>query len=85
MSLLPRDYHSFFSSLKDDIQKSRANAALAVNKELVLLYWRIGDCILANQEKFGWGAKIIDKLSLDLRNEFPEMKGLSLRNLKYMK
>jgi hypothetical protein len=60
-------------------------AALAVNAELVLLYWRIGRDILARQEHEGWGAHVVDRLSGDLRAAFPEMQGLSPRNLKYMR
>ena len=52
---------------------------------MVLLYWDIGRTILARQDKAGWGAKVIDRLSVDLREAFPDMKGLSPRNLKYMR
>jgi len=58
---------------------------LAANKEMILLYWEIGKEILARQKKRGWGAKVIDYLSKDLRRSFPEMKGFSPRNLKYMR
>ena len=58
---------------------------MAVNRELVLLYWQIGRDILARQASQGWGAKVIDRLAHDLRNAFPEMKGFSPRNLKYMR
>jgi predicted nuclease of restriction endonuclease-like (RecB) superfamily len=60
-------------------------AALAVNAELVLLYWSIGRDILGRQETEGWGAHVIDRLSTDLHVAFPDMKGLSPRNLKYMR
>jgi len=56
-----------------------------VNTELVLLYWTIGRDILLRQEKERWGAKVIDRLSADLKRSFPEMKGFSPRNLKYMR
>jgi hypothetical protein len=55
-----------------------------VNRELVLLYWQIGRDI-DRQDREGWGAKIIDRLAIDLKRAFPEMKGLSPRNLKYMR
>ena len=58
---------------------------LAVNRELVLLYWQIGRDILARQASQGWGAKVIERLSHDLRTAFPQMKGFSPRNLKYMR
>jgi predicted nuclease of restriction endonuclease-like (RecB) superfamily len=60
-------------------------AALAVNRELVLLYWQIGRGILERPAIEGWGAKVIERLSRDLRHEFPEMKGFSPRNLRYMR
>jgi len=58
---------------------------VSVNRELVLLYWGLGREILERQRTLGWGAKIIDRLSRDLRRTFPDMKGLSPRNLKYMR
>jgi len=60
-------------------------AAVAVNSELVLLYWGIGRDILQRQQEQGWGAKIIDQRAADLLQEFPEMSGFSVRNLKYMR
>ena len=60
-------------------------AALAVNRELVLLYWQIGRDILARQAQQGWGAKVIERLAHDLRAAFPEMKGFSRANLMYMR
>ncbi|MGO8670226.1 MAG: PDDEXK nuclease domain-containing protein [Capsulimonadaceae bacterium] len=71
--------------IKARIRTARVRAALAVNKELVLLYWGIGCDILQRQQQQGWGAKIIDNLGSDLRREFPDMTGLSPRNLKYMR
>ena len=60
-------------------------ALLAVNRELVLLYWGIGREILTRQHQEGWGSKVIDRLAKDLRCEFPQMKGLSRTNLLYMR
>lgn len=79
------DYGSWLATLKAQIAGARARAALAVNQELVRLYHRIGADIVERQAQQGWGAKVIDRLSADLRAEFPDMKGLSSRNLKYMK
>lgn len=78
-------YTSIFSSLKEKILYSQNRAINSVNKELVLLYWEIGNVILQNQSQQGWGAKIIDSLSDDLKKAFPSMKGFSVRNLKYMR
>jgi predicted nuclease of restriction endonuclease-like (RecB) superfamily len=82
---LPTGYAAILADLKDQIKNARLKAGLAVNRELVLLYWRIGRQILKQQHEEGWGSKVIDRLSLDLQREFPEMKGFSPRNLKYMR
>src|SRR5437867_11679444 len=82
---LSEGYEAFLRDLKTRIRAAQVTAALAVNRELVLLYWSIGRDILARQKEHGWGAKIIDRLADDLRKAFPEMTGLSPRNLKYMR
>jgi predicted nuclease of restriction endonuclease-like (RecB) superfamily len=82
---LPDDYPQMLAQLKREIGAARTRAALAVNEELIGLYWRIGGEILTRQERDGWGGKVIDRLASDLRAEFPEMKGLSVRNLEYMR
>ena len=83
--LLPKDYDSFLQRLKERVRSAQLRASLAVNRELVLLYWGIGRDILARQKEQGWGAKIIDQLAADLRKEFPDVTGFSPRNLKYMR
>lgn len=86
-SLFPIDenYTAFLRSLKERIQQAQIKAALAVNKELTLLYWQIGREILTRQQQEGWGTKIVDQLAKDLKREFPDIKGFSSRNLKYMR
>jgi predicted nuclease of restriction endonuclease-like (RecB) superfamily len=85
-SLVPDDgYRELLEDLKGRIRSSQIKAAIAVNQELILLYWQIGREILMRQELQGWGAKVITQLSKDLAQEFPEMKGFSARNLKYMR
>lgn len=79
------DYSGFLHDLKARIRAARALAALAANRELVLLYWQIGRDVLERQEREGWGAKVIEKLSNDLRAEFTDMKGFSRANLMYMR
>jgi predicted nuclease of restriction endonuclease-like (RecB) superfamily len=85
LSKLGGDYESFLRELKERIRTAQVRAALAVNQELVLLYWQIGREILARQQQQGWGAKVIDRLAKDLKLEFPQMQGFSPRNLKYMR
>lgn len=82
---LPTDYAAWLAELKTRIYTAQQRASLAVNRELVLLYWQIGRDILARQDREGWGAKVIERLAQDLRNAFPDMKGFSPRNLKYMR
>jgi len=82
---LPDGYLAALSDIKSRIQQTRLKTALAANSAMILLYWDIGRLILERQEKEGWGAKVIDRLSSDLRDAYPEMTGLSPRNLKYMR
>ncbi|MEZ2226464.1 YhcG family protein [Microcoleus sp.] len=82
---IPEDYHDFLRELKGRILQAQVRAILSVNRELVLLYWQIGRDILNRQQQQGWGTKVIDNLATDLRTAFPEMKGFSPRNLKYMR
>ena len=81
----PEGYSEWLSELKVKIHNAQQRATLAVNHELILLYWQIGRDILNRQAEQGWGAKVIERLAHDLRNLFPNMKGFSSRNLKYMR
>ena len=81
----PAGYADWLADLKGRIHSAQQRATLAVNRELVLLYWQIGRDILARQAEAGWGAKVIERLAHDLRTAFPAMKGFSPRNLKYMR
>lgn len=87
MSALPdsKSYQTLLADLKQRIRTAQVRAALAVNQELVLLYWGIGKEILARQGEEGWGSKVVERLAKDLRVEFPEMKGISRTNLLYMR
>ena len=85
LATVPTGYHDWLAELKNRIHQSQQRAALAVNRELVLLYWQIGHDILERQAQQGWGTKVIDRLAHDLRTAFPDMKGFSPRNLKYMR
>ena len=82
---VPEGYREFLLGLKLRIQQAQLKAALAVNRELILLYWQIGRDILERQERAGWGARIVERLAQDLHREFPEVKGFSPRNFKYMR
>ncbi|MDQ5930559.1 MAG: hypothetical protein QG594_2347 [Bacteroidota bacterium] len=82
---MPTDYSVFIKNLKNAIGKQRIQSILKANSEMVLLYWDIGNAILEKQAQEKWGTKVIDRLSYDLKNAFPEMSGFSPRNLKYMR
>ncbi|MBK2061080.1 PDDEXK nuclease domain-containing protein [Francisella noatunensis] len=79
------NYEKLLKQLKQQVISSQQKAALSVNKELILLYYEIGNAILSSQNQSNWGSKVIDKLSNDLQSSFPELKGFSVRNLKYMR
>lgn len=79
------NYAALLASIKERVQAAQIRASLAVNNELVLLYWSIGKEILLRQQEEGWGKNIIPRLAKDLAAQFPEMKGFSPRNLGYMK
>ena len=81
----PAGYADWLAELKNRIHSAQQRTALAVNRQLVLLYWQIGRDLLARQAEQGWGAKVIERLAQDLRSAFPKMKGFSPRNLKYMR
>ena len=83
--LKPEDYETFLHGLKERIRTAQVRAALAVNRELTLLYWQIGQDILLRQQQQGWGAKVVTKLAKDLQKEFPAMRGFSRTNLLYMR
>ena len=83
--VVPASYSSLLKDLKTRIRQERLRTVLAGNGVLINLYWDIGSAILKKQKEEGWGAKIIDRLSADLSKEFPDMKGFSPRNLKYMR
>lgn len=85
VSELPPDYAEWLGDLKLRIRTERLRVVLASNAAMVLLYWEIGQRVLEKQTLQGWGAKIIDRLAADLQEAFPEMKGFSPRNIKYMR
>ena len=82
---LPSGYPKLLQELKERIRVAQVRAALAVNRELVLLYWSIGRDLSQRFENEGWGTKINDRLSKDLQATFPGVEGFSPRNLRYMR
>jgi predicted nuclease of restriction endonuclease-like (RecB) superfamily len=82
---LPTGYTDLLGQLKERVRSARATALRTVNTQLIELYWSIGRTILERQDVESWGSGVMGRLADDLRGEFPEMKGLSRRNLFYMR
>lgn len=79
------NYTQILATLKETVRQSRHKAILAANAHMLHLYWQIGHTVSQEARQHNWGAKIIEKLAHDLRSEFPDMKGFSFRNVKYMR
>jgi len=77
-------YRDLLSDIKSRVRKAQHRAALSANAEMILMYWDIGRMIIARQKQEGWGAGVIPRLAADLKNELPELKGFSERNIGYM-
>lgn len=77
-------YSELLASIKVRVRQAQHKAALSANAELILLYWDIGRMIASRQKKEGWGAGVIPRLAEDLKNELPEVKGFSERNINRM-
>ena len=82
---LPAGYLDVLGEIKRRIQTARLRTIMAANAAMVTLYWDVGGLILERQEREGWGAKVIDRLSTDLCAAYPDMGGLSPRNLLFMR
>ncbi len=80
-SIQNQDYTNWIVTLKSTIKNRQIKAAIAVNSNLILMYWDLGKEIVEKQENAKWGSGFIDQLSKDLKSEFPEMGGFSRTNL----
>lgn len=81
---MPEWYVDMLQEIKELVIQERKSAIWTANVRMSMMYYHIGQHILKRQEKEGWGAKVIDRLSADLKEEFPEIRGFSPRNLNYM-
>jgi predicted nuclease of restriction endonuclease-like (RecB) superfamily len=79
------EYIKWISHLKSKVYSAQIKASVVLNKELIIFYWELGELITIRLEQSDWGDKVLENVSKDLRNEFPEMKGFSITNLKYIK
>jgi predicted nuclease of restriction endonuclease-like (RecB) superfamily len=82
---VPSGYLRFFNELKGWIRTARVKATLSANRELIELYWRIGKGIVERQRVAGWGRSVVERLSRDLRSEFPQSRGFSIQNIWKMR
>lgn len=80
-----QQYRQWIEELKAEISKAQIKASISVNRELIALYWRIGESISIRIQKEKWGASVIEKLSLDLQKMFPDQQGFSRSNLFSMR
>ena len=78
------DFVALLADVKGRIQAAQTRAVLAVNAELVRLYWDIGQLIAERQQRQGWGSSVIPKLAAELKNDLPDLKGFSERNIGRM-
>jgi predicted nuclease of restriction endonuclease-like (RecB) superfamily len=83
--LEPNTYPHVLAELKQIVKQARQKAVFAANEQVLKLYRNIGQSVAQQAKENLWGAKIIEKLANDLRSEFPDMKGFSFRNVKYMR
>lgn len=83
-NILTKDYKILFQDIKKRILSSQIKASISINKEMISLYWEIGSKVYNKQKINGWGTKTIEKLAKDLKSIFLNIKGFSLRNIKYM-
>ena len=80
----PASYSRFLEQIKTDILQTQLRAALSITKELIMFYWRTGKILSTKAKDAGWGASTLKRLAMDLKIEFPDMTGFSLRNLQYI-
>src|SRR5690606_1886644 len=80
-----KPYIELLTELKKKIRQAQHRVALSLNTEMLVLYWSMGNDISAKIKEAGWGSKVVDQMSKDLKDEFPEMNGFSPRNLRYMR
>ncbi|MBQ6449495.1 DUF1016 family protein [bacterium] len=82
---MPSGYEHFIQEIISDIKQQKVKTFLNANTDMICLYWRIGKRVLEKQNKEGWGAKVIDRMAVDLKEQFPNSHGFSPRNIKYMR
>ena len=84
MNIDIRSYSDLLSDIKTRIRQAQIKATLSANAEMILMYWDVGRMVFAKQNREGWGSAVIPRLSIDIRNDLPDEKGFSKRNIGYM-
>ena len=79
-----KEFHSFIRVDRSEIEQVQLKTVSAANVQMLLHYWKMGHFILHHQQRLGWGAKVIERISKAIREKYPNKKGYSPRNLKYM-
>ena len=79
-----RDYAALLRKIKQRVQVAQQRAIYAVNEEMLRMYWDIGEMLQQSQGSDGWGQKTLQRLSVDLKNDYSEIKGFTVRNMQYM-
>ena len=82
---LDQNYKHFLTNIKDRLKTAQIRAALAANSELIKFYWELGTDLIEKQKNQQWGSHFLEQFSHDMRQDFPEMQGFSVRNLQRMK
>lgn len=83
--MIVQGYHEFLAQLKNQIRSRQYQALRAVNRELVALYWELGETIHSKQQELGWGKSVVENIARDLQTEFPGRNGFSAQNLWLMR
>ncbi len=83
--IIDDDYKKWILEIKSKIRSAQMKAVLSVNAALIEFYWDLGEMISHKQASSSWGSKLIEQVAMDLKEDFPDLKGLSNSNLKYCK
>ena len=79
-----RGYTTLLRKIKQRVQVAQQRVIYAANEEMLRMYWDIGEMLQQNQDTDGWGKKNLQRLSVDLKNDYSEIKGFTVRNMQYM-
>ena len=78
------EYTTLLKQIKQRVQLAQKRAIFSASEEMLRMYWDIGEMLSVRQKEAGWGTKFLERISVDLKNEFPEIKGFSVRNCQFM-